>query len=230
LLIFNAPGLFPNWAKLDAVRNALRGDLDKQFDAKGFRVIGWADAGAAKTMTVGFELQNPTDLRGKGVFFTSGDPISPKIYSFIGGITPKLLGIGDILPGLSTGSITVMTIPPLVVEQLQFAPHITDVCTQTVSFYIGGIVMSAQRLQSLPQNVRDALVQRGSEMTERLTKSIRNLDAQSFARLKATKKVYDWTDDSRKAWADVFQKVNQQLRGTLVSAAVYDRVTQLAGQ
>jgi hypothetical protein len=67
-------------------------------------------------------------------------------------------------------------------------------------------------------------------MTERLTKSIRNLDAQSFARLKATKKVYDWTDDSRKAWADVFQKVNQQLRGTLVSAAVYDRVTQLAGQ
>jgi TRAP-type C4-dicarboxylate transport system substrate-binding protein len=230
MIIFSAPGVFANWAKLDTVRDALRGDLDKQFEAKGFRVVGWMDAGAAKTMTVGFQLQNPTELRGKGVFFTNGDPIAPKIYSVIGGITPKLFGIADILPGLSNGAINVVTIPPLVVEQLQWAPHITDMCTQTVQFYIGGIVMSSQRMQSLPQASRDALVKRGAEMTDRLTKSIRNLDAQAFARLKASKKAYDLSEGSRKAWADVFQKVNQQLRGTLVSPAVYDRVIQLAGQ
>jgi TRAP-type transport system periplasmic protein len=230
MLIFNAPGLFPNWAKLDAVRSALRSDLDRQFESKGFQVIGWTDAGAAKTMTVGFEVQNPTELRGKGVFFTSGDPITPKLYASIGGITPKLLGIGDILPGLTTGSVNVVTLPPLAVEQLQWAPHITDICAQTVSFFIGGILMSGQRLQSLPQNVREPLLKRGAEMTERLTKSIRNLDAQSFARLKAIKRVYEWTDDSRKAWTDVYQKVNQQLRGTVISAPLFDRVTQLASQ
>jgi TRAP-type C4-dicarboxylate transport system substrate-binding protein len=230
MLIFNAPGLFPNWAKLDAVRVALRTDLDREFEAKGFRVIGWTDAGAAKTMTVGFELQNPTELRGKGVFFSTGDPITPKIYASIGGITPKLLSIGEIMPSLANGTVNVVTIPPLAVEQLQWASRITEVCTQTVSFFIGGIVVSATRMQSLPQNFRDSLVNRGAEMSERLTKSIRNLDAQAYARLKTTKKVYDWNDDSRKAWSDVFQKVNQQLRGSFVSSAVYDKVTQLAAQ
>jgi TRAP-type transport system periplasmic protein len=230
MLIFNAPGIFSTWAKLDAVRDALRADLDKEFEAKGFRVVGWTDAGAAKTMTVDFQLQNPTELRGKGVFFTAGDPITPMLYSSIGGLTPRLLTIGEIMPGLANGSIRVVTLSPLAVEQLQWSPHITDVCTQTVSYLIGGIVMSAQRMQSLPQSFRDALLKRGAETTERLTKSIRNLDAQSYAHLKATKKVYDWTDDSRKAWTDVFQKVNEQLRGKLVSSAVYDRVTQLAAQ
>ena len=230
MVIFNAPGVFPNWAKLDAVRNELRPVLDKQFEAKGFRVVGWMDAGAAKTMTVGFPLQNPTELRTKGVFFTKGDPITPKIYSVIGGITPKLYGIADILPGLSNGAITVVTLPPLAVEQLQWTPHVTHMCAQTVQFYIGGVVMSNQRLQSLPAASRDALIKRGAEMSDRLTKSIRNLDASAFTRMKASKKVYDLSDDSRKAWADVYRKVNQQLRGTLVSPAVYDQVMQLAGQ
>lgn len=103
-------------------------------------------------------------------------------------------------------------------------------CEQTVSFLIGGIVIGWQRLQALPQNERDVVVNRGAEMSARLTKSIRNLDAQAYARLKATKKAYDLTDDSRKAWADVFQKVNQQLRGPTVSSAMYDRVIQLAAR
>jgi TRAP-type C4-dicarboxylate transport system substrate-binding protein len=229
-LIFNAPGLFSTWSKLDSVRDALRSDLDTEFEAKGFRVIGWADAGAAKTMTVDLEVQLPTELRGKGVFFTSGDPITPKIYSTIGGITPKLINIGEVMPSLANGSINVVTISPLAVEQLQWASRITDVCTQTISFLVGGLLVSSQRLQSLSPSARESLVKRGAEMTERLTKSIRNMDAQSFARLKSTKKVYDWNDDSRKAWQDVFHRVNQQLRGTLVSSALYDRVTQLAGQ
>ena len=130
---------------------------------------------------------------------------------------------------LSNGAISVVTLPPLAVEQLQWTPHVTHMCAQTVQFYIGGIVISNQRLQSLPAASRDALIKRGAEMSDRLTKSIRGLDASAFTRMKASKKVYDLSDDSRKAWADVYRKVNQQLRGTLVSPAVYDRVMQLVG-
>src|ERR1039458_5328037 len=34
-LIFQMPGLFANWGKLDAARNAMKADFDTQFQAKG---------------------------------------------------------------------------------------------------------------------------------------------------------------------------------------------------
>jgi TRAP-type C4-dicarboxylate transport system substrate-binding protein len=229
VLIFNAPGLFANWAKLDLVRDALRDDLNKQFEAKGFSVLGWGDGGAAKTMTVGFEAQTPSDLRGNGVFFSTGDPIQPKIYSMIGGITPKVLTIGEILPSLASGSINVVTVPPLVAEQLQWTSHVTHLCTQTVSFYTGALIVSSPRLQALAPKLRDALTKRAAEMSERVTLSIRNLDANAFARLKATKITYELADADKRAWSDLFRRVNRDLRGTVFTPTVFDRVMQLAG-
>src|SRR5580692_9930474 len=55
VLLFQMPGLFANWGKLDAARNAMKGDFDSQFQGKGFTVLGWGDVGAAKTMSIGFE-------------------------------------------------------------------------------------------------------------------------------------------------------------------------------
>ncbi len=228
VLIFNAPGLFANWGRLDVVRTALRDDLDRQFEAKGFSVLGWGDGGAAKTMTVGFEAQIPSDLRGKGLYFSTGDLIQPQIFASIGGVTPKALTIGEILPSLASGAISVVTVPPLVAEQLQWTSRITDLCTQTVSFYTGALIVSSSRLQALAPNLRDALTRRGAEMSERVTQSIRNLDAQAFARLKATKTTYDLTDAGRHAWAELFRKVNHDLRGTVFTPALFDRVVQLA--
>src|SRR5271165_4653091 len=52
VLLFQMPGLFANWNKLDAARNAMKPELDKQFHDKGFTVLGWGDIGAAKVMSV----------------------------------------------------------------------------------------------------------------------------------------------------------------------------------
>jgi TRAP-type C4-dicarboxylate transport system substrate-binding protein len=229
VLIFNAPGIFTSWAQLDTVRDAMKDDLSRQFEAKGFTVLGWGDAGAAKMMTVGFEVHKPTDLQGKGVFFSTGDPIQPKFYTTIGGITPKLLTVNEILPGLASGAIDVLTVPPLVAEALQWASRITHIGTQTFSFYIGGLVVSSPRLQALAPNLRDSMARRAAEMSERLTRSIRTLDAKAYARLKASKSTYETSEPDRRAWADLFENVDRQLRGTIVTPAFFDRVMQLAG-
>src|ERR1700683_2224862 len=75
VLIFQLPGLFANWGKLDAARNAMKADFDQQFQAKGLTILGWGDVGAAKTMSIGFEIHHPADLQGKNCFFIAGDPI-----------------------------------------------------------------------------------------------------------------------------------------------------------
>jgi TRAP-type C4-dicarboxylate transport system substrate-binding protein len=220
--------MFNNWAKLDAARNALKPELDKQFEAKGFTILGWGDVGALKTMTVGFEVHKPADLQGKGVFFYQGDPIQPKVYATIGGITPKQLGVPEILPNLASGAINVIVGPPLAAEQLQWASRITHISTQTLGFAIGAFILSAARMNSLTASQRDVLLRKSHEMSDQATISIRNADAQAFARMKATKVAYDPTEADRKEWTDVFAKVAKQLRGTVFTPAIFDKVVQIA--
>jgi TRAP-type C4-dicarboxylate transport system substrate-binding protein len=228
VLLFQMPGLFANWGKLDLARDAMRDEFDRQFAGKGFSVLGWGDVGAVKTMTVGFEVHHPTDLQGKGCFFLSGDPIEPKLFAAIGGITPVQATVNEVLPGLTNGSISVLPAPPLAAEQLQWASRVTHLNTLTSSFEIGAIILSAARHQALPQHLHDVVSTRGREAAERLTKSIRALDAQALNRLKATKTVYEPNDAEKNEWRDLFARVRQSLRGSVFTPAVFDRVVDLA--
>src|ERR1700733_11978698 len=97
ILIFQLPGLFANWQKLDVARDATRDEFFKLFEAKGFTVVNFGDVGAAKTMTVGYEVHRPQDLQGKGVPVLTGDPVYPKVIAAIGGITPKPVSVIEIL-------------------------------------------------------------------------------------------------------------------------------------
>jgi TRAP-type transport system periplasmic protein len=228
VLLFQMPGLFANWGKLDAARSAMKDEFDRQFATKGFTVLGWGDVGAVKTMSVGFEVHHPADLSGKGCFFLAGDPIESKILAAIGGVTPRQMTVNEILPGLTNGSITTLPVPPLAAEQLQWASRVTHINTMTTAFGIGAIIVSSQRMQSLPQNLKEVLDARGHEAAERLTHSIRNLDAQAFARLKSTKIAYEPNEAEKNEWRDLFARVRQELRGSVFTPAVFDRVVQLA--
>src|SRR6185437_1865070 len=175
------------------------------------------------------EVHHPADLQGKGVFFYSGDPVAPKLYSVIGGITPKQLTINEVLPTLTGGAINVITAPPIGAEQLQWGSRVTHVCNDTVAFAIGGVIASSARLNSLPPKLKEVVIRRGAESSAALTKSIRNVDAQAFARMKQSKHVYDLTDAEKAEWKTVFVKVAKDLRGSVITPAIFDKVMQLAG-
>ena len=228
VLLFQMPGLFSNWGKLDAARNAMKADFDQQFQGKGFTVLGWGDVGAAKTMSIGFEVHHPADLQGKGCFFLAGDPIGPKLYSTIGGINAKQVTVPEILPNLTNGSIQVLTVPPLAAEQLQWASRVTHINTMTTGFGIGAIIVSTPKVAGLPDNLKTVLTNRGAEAADRLTRSIRNLDAQAFARLKSSKTAYEPSDPEKQEWRDLFSKVRAQLRGSVFTPGVFDKVVGLA--
>jgi TRAP-type transport system periplasmic protein len=228
VLLLQMPGLFTDWAHLDTARNAMTNDFANQFEAKGFTVVGWGDVGAAKMMTVGFEVRPPTDLRGKGCFFNTGDAVQRAVFSAIGGITPKQLTVNEILLNLSNGAVNVLVAPPLAAEQLHWASRITHVGSSTLGFQIGAVIMSSARLQGLSQNLRNIVIARGSEMSVRLTASIRTLDADAYARLKSTKMTYELTSGEKTEWSDLFGRVRQQLRGRVFTPAMFDRVLQLA--
>jgi len=228
VLLFELPGLFTSWQTLDRVREVVKADLDTEFATKGFTVLGWGDIGAARTMTVDFEVHHPTDLRGKGVFLMPGDPFGPKIFSTIGGINARTTSFPEILPGLQNGSINVLVAPPLAAEQLQWASRITHMSTETLGYGVGAVIASSARVNMIPPQWREVFERRGRDVTERLNRVVRNMDAQAYARMKATRVTYSPTDAERAEWRDVFLKVARELRGSVFTPALFDKVVRLA--
>jgi TRAP-type C4-dicarboxylate transport system substrate-binding protein len=217
VLAFQLPGMFTSWAKLDHARDAVRDELAREFEAKGFTILGWGDVGAAKTMSINFEVRTPHDLQGKGVFTIPGDPISPAVFAAVGGLTPRSLAVPEILGHLGT-DVNVLTVPSLVAEQLQWASRITHINTQTTAFGIGGFIMSSARLRGLSDAQRAPLLARGRDANDKLSHAIRNMDAQAFARLKASKVAYEPTEAEKNQWRPVFEGVGKQLCGPVIRA------------
>jgi hypothetical protein len=83
---------------------------------------------------------------------------------------------------------------------------------------------------ALPQRFKDVMKARGTALQGRLDPLVRGLDAAAFDRMKATKTVYDLTDAEKSEWRALFDKVAAQLRGSVFTPAIFDRVVQVARQ
>jgi TRAP-type C4-dicarboxylate transport system substrate-binding protein len=221
-LLFQLPGLFANWQKLDAARNALRPQIDPEFERAGFKVVGWGDVGTGRFMSAGFDIKAPNDVKHKATFYEPTDPIDPMLYSVLGDVTPRPVSIPEVLPGLTSSSITVVNAPPLAAEQLQWASRLDHMNTIATHFEIGALVVKASRLSALPADAQSAVLDTGRVAGEALTTSIRREDEAAFARRQQRMTTYTPNAAEVAQWTKLFADTRARLRGTVFTAALVD--------
>jgi TRAP-type C4-dicarboxylate transport system substrate-binding protein len=238
-LIYQLPGLFSSWEALDRARDNLRDKFAARFQERGFKVLGTGDIGKARTMTAGFDVAKPDDLKGKGAYYFEGDPIAPALYQVIGGITPKQTTVTQILPSLQSKAINVVNSPALAAEQLQWAAYLDHVGTVVNGYAIGALVMSTTykdakgnvhegSFDKLPEEARKVLLETGEKSGKALSARVRNMDDQAFQRLSGKMKNFAPDDNAKLEWAKIFYQTRQKLRGTEFSAAMFDEVMKHA--
>lgn len=228
ILALQLPGLFKTWDKLDAARNAVKGDFERGAQSAGFTILGWGDVGTAHIMSVGHEIRKPGDLVGKKPYMWRDDVISPVLYQVIGA-TPVPLNVPEVLPSLNTGAINVINAPALAAEQLQWAPKLTHVHDEVTGCAIGALIMSSKRLESLPANLKADLLDTGAKAAAALTKTIRNEDKAAFDRIKGKSKVVKLSADEQKAWDDTFREVRKRLGQGTFDPALIKKLEGIAG-
>jgi len=223
VLVLQLPGLFTDWSKLDNARNQMKAGFDQQFDSQGFKILGWGDVGRAHVMSKGFPIRVPDDLKHKNTFYLSGDPIGPMFYSIVGDVTPRQMGVPEILPGLTSGSINVVLAPALAAEQLQWASRLDNINSAVAGVGIGALVFSSTKIRSLPADAQNILIQTGAIAGQALTTRIRHEDDAAFGRLKARMTTYDPNPSDMAAWEKVFSDTRARLRGTVFNPQVFDQ-------
>jgi TRAP-type C4-dicarboxylate transport system substrate-binding protein len=211
ILALQIPGLFTTWAKLDAARDAMKGDFEKGISDAGFSLLGWGDVGTVRVLSKGFPVKIPDDLKGKKPAMWRDDSLQPIFYQLIGGVAPVPLNVPEILPQLNTSAINMLFAPALSAEQLQWSSKLDTISSEASAMSIGALVMSSKRLAALPQDLRDIVKDTGKIAANALTKRIRDEDAAAFNRLKGKMTTVTLSADEKTKWDGLYKQLRLRL-------------------
>lgn len=225
--VLQVPGLYGDWATLDRVRDALKPRFEKTFRDAGIELVGWGDVGLDRFMSKGYPVKTPADLKERRAWVWREDPILPPLYQVTGTvIIPGALP--EVLPELSTGNVTLLSVSALAAEQLQWASRVDHVTRMVVAPNIGGMVLSKAKLDALPGAWRDVVLETGRVAAKALTERIRAEDAKAFERLEKRMTVVDASPEELKAWKVTFAEARARLGKGTFPAKLLEEVEQLA--
>lgn len=211
ILALQMPGLFSTWSKLDMARDALKDEFEKGAKDAGFSLLGWFDIGLVRAFSKGFALKVPGDLKGKKPVYVRYDTNIPSVYSAIGGVSPVPLNVPEVLPSLNVGSINALFASPLHAEQMQWASKLDNLNEYIAAIHVGALAFSSKRVEALPEDLRNILLDTGKVATNALTKRIRSEDDAAFSRLKGKMTVATPSADEKSSWEATHKLARQKL-------------------
>jgi TRAP-type C4-dicarboxylate transport system substrate-binding protein len=216
--------LFKSYKELDYVRDALRGELDARFEAKGYKILGWGDIGYLYVFS-NAEVHTPAELKKIRLWAWTEDPISKTIGDLAGASTVPL-AVPDVLPSLNTGVVDAFVSSPYATIALGWASKVKFMAGSPVAIGIGATVLSKAVYDSLPPDQQKLLMDVGAKRSVELVAAIRNDNKKAIDTLRTTGgiSVYALTDAEKAEWAALSDKVAAALTGKVISAPFLAKV------
>ena len=227
IMVLQFPGMIRDWATLDRVRKAMDAELRQHFKAAGFTLLAWSDVGLVREFSHGFEPRRPSDIKGQHPLVWRNDPITPTLYGTIGAVVPVPLSPGEVLPALRTGKVDYLLAPAIAAEQLQWTPYLDYVTNHITTCAIGGTIVRNERLERLPADLRQALLDLNDKMASAQADLVRKDDVASFQRLAKSTKLVTLTPAEHAEWQKVMNEALRRLTQGTFPAASVDRVKKL---
>ncbi len=170
--LYGLPFFFETLEEIDYVRNRFDPILQAGFADLGFRTFGFAGGGFAYILSKQ-PVSSFADLKGKKIWLPQGDLISYEVMKALQ-LSPVPLPLTDVLTGLQTGLIDIVTIPPVVALALQWHTRVKYLTQIPVLYAMGFIAINERvfkKLQAEDQQI----------VSEVLTRIYANVNAASRA-------------------------------------------------
>ena len=136
-----------NW-----LRESLRPKLEARIEEKGYMILFWIDAGWIRFFSKA-PLVYPDDLHDMKLFVWAGSHGQAEILRNIG-FRPVLLETADIVPGLQTGLIDAVAVPPIFALATQMdirAPYMLEL---NYAPLLGAAIVRKTAWEKIPESAR----------------------------------------------------------------------------
>ncbi len=225
----NIPMGFHSLAEVDYVGERLHPLLQERMAKKGFVVLFWVDSGWVRFFAKE-PILRPDDLRKLKLFSWSGNPAQVELYQSAG-FDAKALETADIVPGLSTGLIDAVPLPPFFAMAAQVdtrAPHMLELNWAPL---VGALVVRKETWEKIPEATRAKLLVAAAKAGEEIKATGRREMTEAVAAMeKRGLKVQAVSPENEAEWRAIAEKVYPQIRGKLVPADIYDETMRLLAE
>jgi len=228
VLVFQVPGVFLTYPQVDAVREAVGPEIAAGFEAEGYHLLGWGDAGRIRIFSQA-PVRRPSDLRRMRPWVPRDDAVFQQVLR-AAGATGVTLSVGEVFAGLRTQMIDVVPGTAMVVAGLQWSGSLRYTTLQSGGFLIGGIVIRRSVLEGLTTQQRDALLSSARENHGRMIRVARRTDERAFRALTRNRLQVVYAGDELHHWMRVSMEARRALRGRVVSADLMRRVERIAAE
>ncbi len=228
-LVFQMPGILRSYEQLDAARSALTPDMDKGFEAAGFKMLGWADVGQSRIFSTA-PIQSPADLSSRKPWVWRDDLVLPWLYKVVKS-NPVPLQLPEVLGALQTGRVDTLITPPVSAIALQWSSKVNYMTDLPMAIVIGGTVMGKKQWDSLSPEHQKILAETSAQFHALARKNLRGDEQQALTTLTSRNiKLVKVTDAQTKEWIDVAVKVRGELKGQIADEALVKKVMEFGSK
>jgi TRAP-type transport system periplasmic protein len=225
-LVLQAPGVCHSYARIDAVRSKLAAEFEGQFDAAGFKLLGWGDAGEGRVFS-NRPVLTPQDMQQTRMWSWRDDPTWQSVLE-AAGVNGVALGLPEVYPALRTNRIDAFPGTSIAAVAFQWYTKATHVTREPRAIVVGATVIKKEKVEALAPDLKQALLETSEAAHRALAKAIRQDDQKAFdAILKRGVQAVSLAKHE-KSWSDVLQKARQSLVGKLYPAELLKRVEEIA--
>jgi len=217
------PKVFRSLEEVDYISEKLQPMLEKRLEAKGFVVLFWTDTGFVRFFSKQ-PVVSPDDLRKTKLFVSASRPSELSVYRFVG-CNPVPLEVADILPGLQTGLIDCVCMPPTIALAIQLdsaASHMLDMNWVPL---VGAAIINKKTWDALSPQTQEALRKPALAAGKLIKADGRRENVESIEALrKRGLKVHALTPEVSAEWDKVAETAWPKVRGSVVPADIFDEV------
>ena len=171
-----------NYKELDALRAGLGDSLRKRFEDRGYILAAWGDVGPIHLFT-NKPVKSMEDLRSLKIWLWSDDPISSKLFESLG-LRGVPMGVPEVLPALSTGTVDAFFGSPLSTMALQWSSHAKFMSATSIGQATGATIVSKKAWDAIAPADQAILRDEASKIEARVLTQIRGDNDGALAAMK----------------------------------------------
>lgn len=161
LNIYGLPFLFDSEEEVNYVRERVDPELIRGLREAGFVSFGFASGGFARVMS-NVPVRSHDDLKGRKVWVPEGDLISYESMQALD-LSPVTLPLTDVLTGLQTGLIDIVTMSPAGALVLQWHTKVDYLTRMPIVYSMGLLAIQSRAFERLSPSdqavVRDVMTE-----------------------------------------------------------------------
>jgi len=225
----NIPMMVDSYEEFDFIREKMAPKLEARIEAKGFKILNWADVGWVHFFTKR-PVQTVDDIRKLKLWISTGDPETERLYKDLRfQVIP--LPVTDMLTSLQTGLIEAFQSPPLFAMLERTYEAAGNMVNVRWAPLIGATIISERAWRSIPSTMHDAMLDAAKKSGSKLRDEIRRLDRDAVAQMKNRGLNVIEPDESMLTdWRRQAEEAYPMLRGKMVPADLFDEVKRLHDQ